>query len=244
MASEASSIMDSMLVGTGLIPCKERDFLEQDDEIRGQRFFCMSTISPEDVLMRKDTFMFNRFLTHFASDLDKFFTNTMEKFKDDAYVLDSLKAVKERYAYVTSAKELQEEFDYFKNANNQNLEKEFHELESFQTTIRGIKVRGVYDTLEEARSRAQKLSKKDKSFNVYIGQVGCWCPWSPYPDQITDQEFAETALNTLMHKYKESEALKEEMYRIRKEEMAARKIPEPGGVASSSTHSESESMIE
>jgi hypothetical protein len=34
----------------------------------------------------------------------------------------------------------------------------------------------------------------DNKFNVYV-QGGCWCPWSPNPDDITDQEYAETNLN-------------------------------------------------
>lgn len=202
-----------------LVSCKDHDYLEQDDELRGQRFFCMSTVSPEDVLLRKDVFMFNRFLKHFSDDIGVFFKNTLERFKDDAPTYESLTSVIERYSYVTKPEELAAEFEFFKGKNNTELENEFHAQESFTTTVRGIKIRGVFDTLQEARHRAEKLSKTDKSFNVYIGQVGCWCPWSPCPDLIDDQEFAESSLNTLVKKYKETEAVRDEMYRLRKEQL-------------------------
>lgn len=202
------------------VSCKEHDFLDQDPEIRGQKYFCMSTISPEDVLLQKESYMFSQFLAKgFTTDFTTFFENMAVKFKDDKDVMDMLTNLKERHGYVTKPDELQAEYDAFKRIHADKLESEFHKLQEFRTTIRGIKIRGVYDSIAEARARAEKLSRIDKNFNIYIGEVGCWCPWSPYPDEIGDQEFAETQLNTLMKKYKETQELKDELYKLRHDEM-------------------------
>jgi hypothetical protein len=48
--------------------------------------------------------------------------------------------------------------------------------------------------------------------------VGCWCPWSPNPEDLEDQEYAETQLNTLMKKYKENAQLKDNFFEQRKQE--------------------------
>ena len=43
-------------------------FLEPDDEIRGQKFICLSFLSPEKVLKNKDIFFFSKFLEFYALD--------------------------------------------------------------------------------------------------------------------------------------------------------------------------------
>jgi hypothetical protein len=80
----------------------------------------------------------------------------------------------------------------------------------------------VYDTVDDATARAHAIKKFDNNFHVYIAEVGCWCPWSPYPDAIKDGEYAETQLNTLMKKYQESQDAKGEVYEQRKREMVQR----------------------
>ena len=42
---------------------------------------------------------------------------------------------------------------------------------------RGIKIRGVFSKLEEAREYAQKLRENDEYFDIYVGSVGEWMPW-------------------------------------------------------------------
>ena len=84
--------------------------------------------------------------------------------------------------------------------------------------MRGIKVRGVFDTIEEAKNRSEFLKKVDDKFDIFIGQVGCWCPWSPHPSDLENQEYGETQLNTLMKKYKENMDSKDEVFEKRKQE--------------------------
>jgi hypothetical protein len=48
---------------------KTQVFLEPDDEIRGQKYVCLSFLTPDRALLRdKDQFFFSEFLKHFAVD--------------------------------------------------------------------------------------------------------------------------------------------------------------------------------
>lgn len=199
-----------------LVSVNEEDFLDQDPQLRGQNYVCLSFLSPEDVLKRKDVYFFEHFLTSFSMDMNEFFTKLGEKYADD---LDILTAIKERYRYIFDPDKLQNEFQYFVNNNSSSLESDFHEKNNFQTSIRGIKVRGVFDTLREAEVRAQVLKRLDDKFHVYVAQVGCWCPWSPNPDDISEQEYAETHLNTLMKNYKENQEKKDVFFEERKRDL-------------------------
>ena len=100
---------------------------------------------------------------------------------------------------------LKEMFLDFEYAQHNRIEEKFYELNDFTTTVRGLKVRGVYDTMKEADFRAKQLRSRDPSHHVFRGQVGAWLPWDPNPDDIENQEYAEEELNTLMKKKKENE---------------------------------------
>ena len=43
----------------------DQTWLEQDKEVPGQKYVCLSFLSPEKVLANKDVFFFNRFLTNY-----------------------------------------------------------------------------------------------------------------------------------------------------------------------------------
>jgi len=107
---------------------------------------------------------------------------------------------------------LAEEYDDFMFAAQTKLEDEFHAKNDFRTTIRGVKVRGVYSSEVEAAARAKRLQKLDPHFNIYAGAVGKWLAWDPNPNKIADQEYAEDQLNMLMKKYKENEESRDQFY--------------------------------
>ena len=146
----------------------KEDFLEVDQSIPGQNYVCLSFVSPENILNNKEIFYANKFLKTIAKNYDLDENTIEEKFKD------------------------------FKYVNQDVLEKEFYEKNDFTTTVRGIKVRGVYDTLREAQVRAKVLQRRDPNFNVFLGQVGYWLPWDPDPHKIDNQEYAEQELNELV----------------------------------------------
>lgn len=135
-----------------------------------------------------------------AVDLENFVKENMREFKET---------------------KIQEDYETFIFKNRKRLEAEFFEKNSFRTTVRGLKVRGTYDTFEEAQHRAKTLQKLDPSFSVFVGQVGFWLPWDPRPSEIQNQEYAEDQLNNLMKNYKDNEVKKDEFFESQKRERLA-----------------------
>ena len=199
-----------------VVPVSEMDYLEEDAPIRGQNFACVSFISPEKVLDDKKVFTFTKFTENFCKEMNELFQNMKIKYPDDD---DAFKAIADRYRYLFNEKHMQEEFKYFEDEKEDEINREFSEKVNFQTNVRGFKLRGCYDTLREAQVRSEVLKRKDRQHNIYITQVGCWCPWDPNPNNIDDQHYAEDQLNTLMKKYRENQQQKDEIFENRKNEM-------------------------
>ena len=128
---------------------------------------------------------------------------------------------------------MQEEYKYFTDEKEDEINKEFSEQVDFQTNVRGFKLRGCYDTMREAQVRSEILKRKDKQHNIYITQVGCWCPWDPNPNDIQDQHYAEDQLNTLMKKYRENQQQKDDYFATEQRERSdavKRDGKDPGGI--------------
>tara|TARA_Y100001970_G_scaffold282357_1_gene395033 strand:- start:693 stop:1757 length:1065 start_codon:yes stop_codon:yes gene_type:complete len=199
-----------------IVSVSECDYLEEDTELRGQKYCCLSFLSPEKVLDDKEVFRFTKFTENFCKDVNELFHNMKEKYPDDA---DGFQAVADRYRFLFNKRHMQDEYKYFMDEKAEEIDKEFSETVDFQTNVRGIKVRGSYDSMREAQIRSEVLKRKDKNHNIFIAQVGCWCPWDPCADQIDDQHYGEDQLNTLMKKYRENQAHKDEVFDERKDEM-------------------------
>ena len=105
-----------------------------------------------------------------------------------------------------------EAYDDFMYANKTKLEDEFYALNDFRTSMRGVKVRGVYGNPKEAELKAKKLQNKYKYHNIFLADVGQWTPWDPQPHEVTDQEYNNDQLNNLMRKYKENEDNREKFF--------------------------------
>lgn len=188
---------------TDRISTKDVDYLEQDEPIRNQNFVCLSFISPEDALKKKEVFYFEKYIDAFVARSKEYVETLSNLFPEKK---DEIRILRDNFDFLFDSSKVHEHLGYFVKDNEEKLDKEFYEKNAFQTCIRGLKVRGTYDTLEEAKVRSERLRKLDgNKFSIYIAQVGCWCPWSPNPDNVEDQEFAETELNTLMSKYKENQ---------------------------------------
>ena len=185
----------------------EQDFLEVDAQIRGQDYCCISFVSPEEVLNNKDIFYFQKYLKNISTRYSK-----VEEALNKYVPKDELGPLKIEEFSMDGVK-LQQRYKDFLYVNSDKLESEFYEQNEFKTSVRGVKVRGSYDTLAEAQSKAKKLQQVDKNFNVYIGQVGYWLPWDPNPHKIDNQEYGEQELNTLVKKYRENQDKKDEHFR-------------------------------
>ena len=199
-----------------VVSTKECDYLDEDKPIRNQNYCLLSFVSPEDVLLNKETFYFNKFLDNFAKDMKTLFDGIQSKYPDSSDLIDTIKT---NHGYIFNSTEMNDQFKFFKSCNSSEIESDFHRENNFMTTMRGIKVRGVFDTMEEAKNRSEFLKRTDDKFNIYIAQVGCWCPWSPDPNDLQNQEYAETQLNTLMKQYKQNMQNKDEIFENRKNEL-------------------------
>lgn len=200
------------------VPTKVQDFLDEDPVIRGQNYVCLSFLSPEDLLRSKEIFMVEKYLQKVTADLNKIMTESQSVNPELFRIFSNLK---ESYGHLFDAKEINDDFKFFKKTNEGVLDKEFHELNEFRTSVRGIKVRGVFDTVQEAKNRADFLKRTGDKFDIFIGQVGCWCPWSPNPDDISDSEYSETQLNTFMKQFKEQMVLKDAVFDERRRTAAS-----------------------
>ena len=206
-----------------LVSVKERDYLDQDPPIRGQSYACISFVSPEEVLANKDAFVFSAFVKDFAADAGQMLSNLAAKFPEES---ETVRLVRERHAALLTGDpaEMGRELASFKSLNGARLDDEFHKSpgNGFRTSIRGFKIRGVYDSVEAATARAKAVKRFDDKFHVYVTEVGCWCPWSPNPEEIAESEYAETQLNTLVKRYNENQQESDAAYEDRKGDMIKR----------------------
>jgi hypothetical protein len=108
---------------------------------------------------------------------------------------------------------IENEYKDFLYTYEKKLEDEFHAANEFRTTVRGLKIRGSFATVEEAKAKAKKLQKVDDVHNIALGEVGKWLPWDPSSDQFSSQEYAEDQLNQLMQRYRENEDSKNQMFK-------------------------------
>ena len=200
------------------VSVKEEDFLDNDPPIRGQNYACISFVSPEDVLRQRDIFRMSKFLGNIATEIDELLTGFADmKPDEEPCYKERVAGIRDRYPYFFSEDLLQDEYRAFIDIRSGELDEEFKSVQGFQTSLRGFKIRGVYDSLDEARARAKAIGAKDKHFHVFVAQVGCWCPWSPSPEEVQDVEYAETQLNTLMKNYKENVKQRDAFFSSRKE---------------------------
>ncbi len=92
-------------------------------------------------------------------------------------------------------------------------------------SMRGVKIRGVYKSQEEAERKCTELRKIDKYFDIYVCEVGKWCAWDD-ADKSYNQEYNNKQLNDLMKSYKENKDKSSLLYEQRKNELMRGKYEE------------------
>lgn len=200
------------------------DMLDEDKPIANQKFACISFVSPEKILKTKDLFFFEEFLKQweFSKSMNKFmdflnFISFKYKIKFNDLNNDFTEFLEEEETRIRTSS-LSDDFKTFVDQNDDKLEKDFSIANNFQTSIRGIKIRGVYPTKEEAELRCKILREMDPNHDVYVGPVGLWLPWHPEPYKTEKVEYFEQELNDLMyHKKLNEDAAKNEFEKRVKE---------------------------
>lgn len=200
------------------------DLLDEDKSLAGQKFVCLSFISPEHIIKQKDMFLFEQFIKKWD------FTKSMEKFTQFLnfvsfkYHIDFEKVIKDFQEFTKEEQEnlisttIEDDYKNFLDEHEENLEKEFDKKHNFQTSIRGIKVRGVFPTQQEAELRCKMLRQVDPNHDVYVGPVGIWVPFHPEAYKTGRVEYMEETLNELMSEKKKNESKAKEEFDARVKE--------------------------
>ena len=188
------------------------DLLEEDKPIAGQKFVCVSFVSPENILKQKNMFYFEEFLKKWElnKSMEKFvqflnfisykYTLTFDDISND--FKDFVKEEKENLTKTS----MEDEYKTYIDNNESDLEKEFNRIHNFQTSTRGLKIRGSYPTMEEAEIRCKMLREIDPNHDIMVGPVGMWMPWEPEAYKTGRVEYMEDELNQLMHEKTKNEA--------------------------------------
>jgi hypothetical protein len=205
------------ILPTGEKNSKYVDVLDEDEGIAGQRFSCMSFISPDKILEKRETFLFDQFIKEYD------FTKSMGKFGDFINFIS--------YKYNLNVEKVFADFndfckdeevrlksesvvgDYqtFMDKNGDRYTEQFQREHAFQTSVRGLKNRGNFSTQEEAEMHCKKLRDKDPNHDIFVAPVGVWLPWDPNAYKTGRVEFMEEELNKLhQEKIKNEKKAKEE----------------------------------
>lgn len=85
----------------------------------------------------------------------------------------------------------------------------------------GIKIRGAFNSREEAASHAKRLQKEDATFDIYVVDMYKWLLIPPDPAAIDDVHYNNEKLEELMSGYKENQQMAAKMFEERKRDMMA-----------------------
>jgi hypothetical protein len=188
------------------------DLLEEDKPIAGQKFVCVSFVSPEKIIKQREIFYFEEFLKKwdFNKSMEKFvqFLNFISykynvSFED---VSNDFKDFVKEERETLSKSSMTDDYKTFLDNNETELEKSFNRLHNFQTSTRGLKIRGSYPSMEEAELRCKLLREIDSNHDIMVGPVGMWMPWEPEAYKTGRVEYMEEELNQLMHEKTKNES--------------------------------------
>ena len=188
------------------------DMLDEDKPLGGQKFACISFVSPEKIIKNREMYNFNSFLKQWDlnKSLEKF--NQFLSFVSYKYNVSFDKLTKDMQEFCKDEKDklfatttLEDDFKNYMDLNEDKLEESFNKEHGFQTSVRGIKIRGSYPTQEEAEMRCKMLREIDPNHDVYVGPVGLWMPFHPESYKTGRVEYMEDELNQIMHEKHKNE---------------------------------------
>lgn len=187
------------------------DLLDEDKPISGQRFTCVSFVSPEKILKQKEIFFFEEFLKKWEMNksMEKFiqfinFVSYKYNISFDDLTTDFKEFVKEEKEKLNKSN-FSDEYKTYLDNNEEELQKQFDIKHEFQTSVRGVMIRGNYATEEEAKLRCKLLREIDSKHDIYVGPVGMWMPWDPEAYKTGEVDYMEEELNQLMSEKNKNE---------------------------------------
>ena len=187
------------------------DLLTEDKAIAGQKFACVSFVSPEGLVKQREIYFFEQFLKNWelTKSLEAYtqflsFISYKYNLKFDDLTED-LKSFVEDQKDALRSRSVEDDYKTFLDNKEEELDAEFSQNHEFQTAVRGLKIRGCFPTQQEAELRCKHLREADPDHDVYVGPVGMWMPWHPEAYKTGRVEYMEAELNQLMSEKKKNE---------------------------------------
>jgi hypothetical protein len=169
----------------GEINPKYIDLCDEDPPIAGQKFACLSFISPENIIKKRELFFFEEFLKQWdlKKSMDKFyefiqFLSYKHNLDVETIMGDYNDFIAEETVKMRS-QGVEDDYKNFIDKNEESVTLKFNKENNFQTSVRGLKIRGVFPTQEEAEMKCKKLRDTDTNHDILVGPVGTWLPWDP-----------------------------------------------------------------
>lgn len=207
------------------------DLLDEDKPIAEQKFACLSFVSPEYIIKNKNLFLFESFLEEyeFSKSMEKFtkfinFVSYKYNIKSDDLHEQFKKFVESERATLQST--VEDDYKNYIDNNEKRLDDAYAKKNQFQTSVRGIKVRGVFPNQEEAELRCKMLRSLDPNHDVYVGPVGIWMPFHPEAYKTGNVQYLEKELNELMHEKKKNDDYSKHEFDKRVKESKVKAIQE------------------
>lgn len=196
------------------------DLCDEDQPIAGQKFACMSFVSPEKTLKKREVYLFDQFIKQweFSKSMERYFDFVhfiayKYNLKVETLIDDFNDFVKEETDKLKKTG-IEDDYKNFMDKQEEKLNEQFNREHAFQTSVRGLKIRGSFPTQEEAEMKCKKLREQDPNHDIFVGPVGVWVPWDPDAYKTGRVEHLEEELNAL-HKEK-----------LKNEEMAKKEFEE------------------
>ena len=112
--------------------------------------------------------------------------------------------------------------DYKKDADKETYD--------VKNNVMGVKVRGAFETYEEACNQAKTIRDIDAYHNVYVAEMGKWCAFileeSDNDKYVKQTEYANEELNDMMKKYVDNQEKSKVYHELRKNDLLKQSIDE------------------
>ena len=193
------------------------DLLDEDKPIAEQKYVCLSFISPENIIKQKELFFFENFTKQYHFNKTAELLTQYSNYLSFKYGINSDEMMEElkEFSKNETAKmheTIEDDYKNFMDKNEKELELLFSKEHEFQTSTRGVKVRGVFPSQEEAELRCRMLREVDPNHDIYVGPVGIWVPYHPDAYKTGRVEHLEKELNDLMNEKNKNEAKAKQVF--------------------------------
>lgn len=207
------------------------DLLDEDKPIAEQKFACLSFVSPEKIIENKDQFLFQEFTKQYSFNKNAELLTKYSNYLSFKYGINNDEMMEELKQFVDGEKDdmyhdIRGDYQNFLDKNETSLDEQYIKENGFQTSVRGIKVRGVFPTQQEAELRCKMLREMDPNHDVYVGPVGIWVPFHPDAYKTGNVQYLESELNELMHEKTKNEEKAKDVFDQRLKESKLQAIDE------------------